>query len=132
MQLTFSLPIYYTVIRKTKPNSTHLVSDNWVRNLHYQTKNKVKQHYHKLIASILTKPYPLFNKFSFHCEIYYKSTNCDASNIAHQIEKMALDGLGELGIIINDNVKFHLKSSWVVAGQSKNNPCCIVTIKELP
>lgn len=127
--ISFDLPIYYTVERKTKPNSTHLLSDNWVRNLHSHLKNVVKQHYHTLVAeAVLSLPLVPYTTFDLHMDIHYKSTNCDASNIAHQIEKFALDGLKAIAVITDDNVKYHLTSSWAVAGQDKLNPRCTVTV----
>lgn len=128
LSVSVTVPIYYTIERKTKASSCHLISDNWVRNLYHHTKNTVKQHYHKLIIEQLQ---PLrIDKFTLHLELFYKSTNCDPSNIFHQLEKYALDAFQEYGILSNDTVLFHLSTTTSIGGQDKSNPCCIITLTE--
>lgn len=127
--ITFSLPIYYIVERKTKKSSTHLVGDNWLRNLHYHTKNTVKQYYHSLIkdlvSSIPSKPY---ETFTISMVLFYKNPTTDPSNVFHAIEKMTLDGLQDINLIINDSVKNHLSTVTSVGGQDKANPRVEITI----
>ena len=126
--VSVTVPIYYTIERKTKPSSVHLVGDNWVRNLHHHTKNTVKQHYHKLIIEQL--PSLSIDKFTLHLELFYKSTNCDPSNIFHQMEKYALDAFQESGILANDTVLFHVSTTTSIGGQDKPNPRCVITLTE--
>jgi hypothetical protein len=127
--MTFTLPIYYTVNRSTKKSTTHLVSDNWVRNLHYHMKNQVKQHYHTLVSeAIITAPTEPLDTFALHFQLYYKNPSSDPSNVIHQLEKYVLDALQDLGLITNDTVRHHCSSFWEVITQDKTNPRCVITL----
>lgn len=100
-----SFPIYYTIERKTRKNSTFLVALNWARNCHHFTLNKVKHHYHDLVLkSKLEQNIVISSKrIKVHYKIYTKRTT-DGGNIRSIIEKFVLDGLVEHGIIKDDNV----------------------------
>lgn len=131
--LKVSVPIYYTIVRKTKPSSTHLVGDNWVRNLHPHTKNTVKQHYHSLIASGVVPPpsHPL-QQFVLSLQIFYKTHTCDPSNIAHQMEKYALDGFKAIGAIVDDSCLYHMLTVMLPPIKDALNPRCEITLTEFP
>ena len=116
MQLTLSLPIYWS-----SGKSTHLVGMNLYRNAHYHVKAKMKRDYHALIEN-QSLSMPKLTTFTTHYKLYYKSSVCDPSNIISLIEKFALDGLIEAGVLTNDNVNFHLSSSWEVVMQDKSDP----------
>ncbi len=60
---------------------------------------------------------------------YYKNKASDASNVISGIEKVLLDGLQEIGLVTNDNVQFHLGSSWSVGGEDKLMPRVQITIR---
>ena len=122
------LPIYYTQTFKTKDDKVWLVGDNAFRNWHYHLKNKVKQHYHKLVANQVLNHLPLPNQFTLHIDVFYKNPNMDASNVSSRMEKFTLDALQEAGIIVNDNVKYHMGSCWVNKGQDKQNPRVEISI----
>lgn len=126
-----NLPIYYEEQFKTKPSKTHLVSDNWFRNIHYHLKNKVKQHYHQLVTMQLKNPTPVVGQFTLDIIVFYKNPNCDGSNIASRIEKFTLDALQEASVVVNDNVKYHIGTTWSIGGQDKLNPRAIIKIKEV-
>lgn len=119
------LPIYWD----QSSTKTVLVSLNAYRNWHYHTSNKFKQHFHQLVATQLTNPIATITTFTLDIKIYYKNSNCDGSNIAALIEKVTLDALQEHNIIVNDNVKFHLGTTWSIAGQDKLNPRAEITLK---
>lgn len=130
--MTFSLPIYYTVERKTKKSSTHLVGDNWYRNLHYHTKNSVKQHYHSLVAGLVsTIPSSPYETFTLHMVLFYKNPSTDPSNVFHCMEKFALDGLADINVIAGDTVLHHLSTTTAIGGRDKENPRVEITIKGL-
>lgn len=129
LSISVTVPIYYTIARKTKPSSVHLISDNWVRNLHHHTKNTVKQYLHSIIVDQL--PIALIDQFTLHLELFYKTTNCDPSNIFHQVEKAALDAFQQHGTIANDTVLYHLSTTTSIGGQDKSNPRCIITLTEV-
>ena len=116
-----NLPIYYVEEKKTKADKTWLVGMNAYRNWHYHLSNKIKTHYHNLVAGS-TLPDPIDKGFTLSITIYYKNPSCDGSNIAALMEKFTLDSLQELNIIKQDNVKHHLGTIWKIGGQDKENP----------
>jgi hypothetical protein len=121
------LPIYWTQEFKRKPAKTVLLGMNWYRNAHYHSQHSVKQHYHKLVEEQITM-FSTYNTFKLSFELFYKSSVCDGANIIALVEKFTLDALQENNIIANDNVKYHLGSTWAIAGQDKENPRCIVNV----
>ena len=127
------LPIYYEIEFKTKKNKTVLVGANWFRNIHFHLKNKVKQHYHKLVAKKLESflEDKKIEKFKTHYKLYYKTSSCDMTNISSLIEKFVLDGFKEIGLIIDDNVKYHISSKVEVIEQDKKNPRIEIIVEEI-
>lgn len=127
--ITFSLPIYYTIERKTKSSTTSLVGDNWLRNLHHHTKNTVKQYYHNLIKDLVSSiPSSPYQTFSLSMVLYYKNPATDPSNVFHAIEKFTLDGLQDIKVIQNDSVNHHISTITSIGGQDKLNPRCEITV----
>lgn len=129
--MTVILPIYYTQEFKTKPNKTSLVGMNLYRNAHYFLQNNMKKHFQDLVIEQLPSVVEVIQQFTVTYKLYYKSPVCDASNIVALIEKFYLDAIKEHGLIIDDNVNYHISSSWQVIAQDKTNPRIEVTIKEL-
>lgn len=147
--ITISLPCYYTLERKkakivhyktkagvskTKEikDTTHLVGMNWFRNAHSFVQDKVKQHYHKLILNALEGNNIVFEgKYSTEYKYCFKSDSSDAGNVISVIEKFALDGLKEAGVIVDDCVKYHAKSYGWNVEQDKLNPRVEIIIREI-
>lgn len=129
--MTVILPIYYTQEFKTKPNKTSLVGMNLYRNAHHFLQNNMKKHFQDLVIEQLPSVVEVIQQFTVTYKLYYKSPVCDASNIVALIEKFYLDAIKEHGLIIDDNVNYHISSSWQVIAQDKTNPRIEVTIKEL-
>jgi hypothetical protein len=125
--MILELPIYWTKKYKTKKDKTCLMSLNWYRNAHHFDQNKMKKDYHELVHKQIDDT-KISSTFKLKIEIYYKNPSCDGANIAALIEKVTLDALQEENVIINDNVQYHLGSSWEVLGQDKDNPRCLITI----
>lgn len=119
-----TLPIYW----EKSSNKTILVGMNWYRNAHFYEQNKLKQEFHQLVGNQLNGIAPITGAFSLDLSIYYKNPSCDGSNIASMMEKIILDALQQHNIITNDNVKFHLGSTWSIAGQDKTNPRAEITL----
>ena len=119
-----TLPIYWS----QSSSKTVLVSLNQYRNWHFHTSNKFKRDFHELVGNQLGELSPITGQFTLSICVYYKNSNCDGSNIASLIEKITLDALQEHSIIPNDNVKYHLGSTWSIAGQDKVNPRCEISI----
>lgn len=125
--ITFELPIYWTQTFKTKADKTVLAGMNWYRNAHYHAQNSMKKEFHEVVCKQLGDS-AVTGQYKVHLEIYYKNQTCDGSNIAALMEKVALDALQEHKTIVDDSVKYHLGTTWEVAGQDKLNPRCVVTV----
>lgn len=127
-----TLPIYYTKHFKTKAPKTFLCSLNWFRNSPHFEQNEVKQHFHQLVLAQTSTLTPTQDPFRLELSIYYKNPTCDGSNIAAMSEKFVLDALQSAGIIPNDNVRYHLGSTWTIAGQDRLNPRVEITLVTNP
>lgn len=115
--IKFALPIYFR-----NGSKDVLVGANSFRNMHFHLKNKLKKHYHKLVADKLSEFESINGQFKTRYTYYYKNPSSDASNVVSQIEKFMLDALIEINLVANDNVKYHIGSSWKVGGQDKEFP----------
>jgi len=127
VELKLILPIYYTQTFKTKKDKTILCGMNWARNCHFQILNKVKKHYHKLVAEQVH--HRKFNKVHIHYDIYVKRKGTDGGNIRSIIEKFALDGLKQAGIIVDDNINY-VKSDSANYFIDSNSPRAEILIIE--
>lgn len=126
------LPIYWTQSFKTKSDKVWLCGLNAYRNWHYHTSSKWKNDFHQLVIDQLPKNRHdiAIEKFTLEIKFYYKNV-CDASNVVPLMEKVLLDTLQSESILSNDNVNYHLGTSWVVAGRDKVYPRVEITIKEI-
>ena len=129
--MTIVLPIYYIQEFKTKANKTHLVGMNLYRNAHHFLQNAMKKHFQELVLEQLPSVEQQLKQFTVNYKVYYKSPVCDGSNIVALIEKFYLDAIKTHGLISDDNVNYHLGSTWSVAGQDKENPRIEIAIKEI-
>lgn len=129
--MTVVLPIYYIQEFKTKANKTHLVGMNLYRNAHHFLQNAMKKHFQELVLEQLPPVERQLKQFTVNYKIYYKSPVCDGSNIVALIEKFYLDAIKTHGLISDDNVNYHVGSTWSVAGKDTINPRVEVTITEI-
>ena len=129
--MTVVLPIYYIQEFKTKANKTHLVGMNLYRNAHHFLQNAMKKHFQELVLEQLPSVEQQLKQFTVDYKVYYKSPVCDGSNIVALIEKFYLDAIKTHGLISDDNVNYHVGSTWAVLGQDKLNPRVEITIKEI-
>ena len=129
--MTVTLPIYYVQEFKTKSNKTSLVGMNLYRNAHHFLQNNMKKHFQTLVIEQLPPVVEVIQQFTVTYKLYYKSPVCDASNIVALIEKFYLDAIKEHGLIIDDNVNYHISSSWEVIAQDKANPRIEISIQEV-
>jgi hypothetical protein len=128
--LIFTLPIYYTQTFKTKPDKTMLVGMNQFNTAHYYLKNNIKQTLQDSLESQFADIGPILGPYQVHYSIYYKNSSCDGSNIAALMEKIFLDAAQKFNITREDNVQYHLGSTWSIAGQDKLNPRCEIQITQ--
>lgn len=125
------MPIYWAEIFKTKPAIVHLVGMNFFRNAHHFTQNKLKQDLEQHLKDSFNGSLDtITSTYTVHYTLYYKNPACDGSNIIALAEKIFLDFAQSAGITTNDNVKYHLGSSWSIGGLDKLNPRVDITIKE--
>ena len=129
--MTVVLPIYYVQEFKTKANKTHLVGINLYRNAHHFLQNAMKKYFQELVLEQLPPVEQQLKQFTVNYKVYYKSPVCDGSNIVALIEKFYLDSIKTHGLISDDNVNYHLGSTWSVAVQDKENPRVEIAIKEI-
>ena len=129
--MTVVLPIYYIQEFKTKANKTHLVGMNLYRNAHHFLQNAMKKHFQELVLEQLPSVEQKLKQFTVNYKVYYKSPVCDGSNIVALIEKFYLDAIKTHGLISDDNVNYHVGSTWSVAGQDSTNPRIEIAIKEI-
>ena len=123
--ITMTLPFYAG--KRTK----FMLGMNWYGVAHYRTRNSVKQEYHVMIGKVLPKNLKLKSPLATHYKIYYKNMKSDASNIVAVVDKFLMDALQEHGVIVEDNVKHYIRSSWEVVEQDRDNPRIEVEIKEV-
>ena len=129
--MTVTLPIYYVQEFKTKSNKTSLVGMNLYRNAHHFLQNNMKKHFQTLVIEQLPPVVEVIQQFTVTYKLYYKSPVCDASNIVALIEKFYLDAIKEHGLIVDDNINYHISSSWEVIAQDKANPRIEISIQEV-
>ena len=122
--ISLELPVYYNTGKKTV-----MVGLNVTRNMHYHNLNKLKRHYHEIVASKLKEFEPIVGEYMVTYTYYYKNVSSDGSNVVSQIEKYLLDAIQDIGLVENDNVKFHIGSSWKVGGKDRENPRVEVSIR---
>ena len=91
----------------------------------------MKKYFQELVLEQLPPVEQQLKQFTVNYKVYYKSPVCDGSNIVALIEKFYLDAIKVHGLISDDNVNYHLGSTWSVAGQDKDDPRVEITIKEI-
>jgi len=128
---TFVLPVYYTIERKTKKNSTHLIGANWLRNVHYHVKNQVKQYLAGLIHDQITEKFYIKNKYKVTYTYYYKNKRSDLMNVISATSKALLDSLQECECIDDDSVEYCIEEVSKVGGLDKNNPRVEIILEEI-
>lgn len=70
-------------------------------------------------------------QYRLEIDLYYKNPSCDGANIIALTEKVFLDAVQQHNTVNQDNVKYHIGTTWNVIGQDKQNPRTEITIKEL-
>lgn len=104
-----------------------MVGLNWYRNAHYLTSNRVKHHYHELVAEQL-KDFK-FTKIKLLYKVYAARNGTDGHNIRAVIEKFFMDGLVEAGAIADDDIS-HVLGDTSEYYIDKDNPRIDIEIIE--
>ena len=128
--ITLKLPVYWTNVKKTKPNVTHLFGMNWFRNAFFFSQNTAKKHFQKLIIEQLgTDPIKFTGKYKVTYTYHYKSRVSDLMNVTSMISKVVNDALQEVGVVVDDNVQYCIEEHCYVGERHKDDPHCIVVIE---
>jgi hypothetical protein len=131
----FDIPIYFIQEFKRKPAKTHFVGMNWYKAAHFSIQNTVKEHYHKLIATLLEPrsmpaQCPLLS-YKMSYTYYYKNLKSDLGNVCALASKFSNDALQELGYVIDDNVQHLQEEHFYVGGRDSANPRIHVVLETL-
>lgn len=131
--LVVTVPVYYTIHRKTKKSTVHLIGSNWLRNVHFHVKNKVKQETAKYILDQLAVGNKIKSPFKVKYTYFYKNSGSDLMNVVSATSKILLDALQDpsLNVIEDDTVLHCIEEKAVVGGQDKLNPRVEVLIQEV-
>ena len=109
--IKLELPVYW----QTRKNKITLMSLNWYRNENEYVKNKIKHEYHDLIRlKLLKNKEKIKGKYQVRYRYFYKNSGSDLENVASVIGKFMNDALKELGIIVDDSVKYLVNSQLIV------------------
>lgn len=104
------------------PKDEFTINLNQYRNAHYQTLNKAKIEF-KRVMFPQVRLLPVMEKIKVHFTLYRKDNRlCDTSNICSIVEKFLLDAIVESGKLKDDNYKYHVFSSCEFGGIDKVNP----------
>lgn len=133
IELTLTMPVYYTIHKKTKNNTTHLIGSNWLRNVHFYVKNKVKQDTAKHILNQLSIGNKIKSPYKVKYTYFYKNSGSDLMNVASATSKILLDALQDpaFKVIADDTVLHCIEEKAVVGGQDKLNPRMEILIQEV-
>ena len=124
MTITLPLEVYYSKKKK------FILNLNNYRNAHYRVLSISKQKYtDKLLKKI--RGLPKFNDPVSLEYIYYAKSNrrLDVSNPCSIIDKFTCDALVKAEIIEDDSFKQIKKVVYKFGGVEKDNPRCVLTIK---
>ena len=126
--IKLELPVYW----ETRKNKLELMSLNWYGKANKFERNKIKKEYHKLIKIQLLKNKKKFKgKYQVRYRYFYKNSGSDLENVASVIGKFMNDALKELGIIVDDSVKYLVNSQLIVDSCDKKNPRMEIEVEEI-
>ena len=129
------IPIKYKFkTKKTKQGySNKLVSLNFIFGLHYTQRNKIKQHFSKLIKEQLIDLVPdkPMKKYRINYYLWLDRKNADPLNICSFIDKVYQDAIQEIGLIENDNLEHCMRVTVYNEGLDKENPHVEIRLEEV-
>ena len=123
--ITLELPIYW----QQSSRKATLLSMNAYRNWHYRVSAQFKRDFTELVLEQLANVTAVASPYEVSCLLYYKNVVCDPSNIIPLVEKVVLDTLISQNLLEGDSMKHHVKTTWRVVEQDRNNPRCVVGIR---
>ena len=101
---------------------------NFYRNAHYQTLNKMKIEFSKVIEPELMK-LPSFKSIDLIYTLYPKTKRlCDVSNVCSIVDKFFCDALVNIGKLPDDNYQYIKNIKYTFGNVDKDNPRVTVNI----
>jgi hypothetical protein len=132
--LKINLPLTVWIPRKVGEDKLIYLNQNWYRNAHHMTLNKVKELFKEIVSQEFGEDSPKLGKgkFSFHYRLFPGSNRAvDVMNPGSVIDKFAADALVELGVIPDDNHKILPEFRFSFGGIDKENPRCELEISAI-
>ena len=127
------MPVYWTNVKKTKANTTHLTSMSWYRNAFYHAQNALKKDIGAIVRQSLVAANmkPLTGQYGVIYTYYYKTKTSDLLNVGALSSKIFNDVLQEEGYVVNDNVQFCMDEHFKVGIQDRDDPRMEIKIYEI-
>lgn len=101
---------------------------NFYRNAHYQTLNKMKVEFSKVIEPEIIK-LPSFKSVDLIYTLYPKTKRlCDVSNVCSIVDKFFCDALVNIGKLPDDNYQYIKNIKYTFGNVDKDNPRVTVNI----
>lgn len=117
------LPIGIKIGRKN-----YALNLNIYRNAHYQTLNKMKVEFSKVIEPELMK-LPSFKSIDLTYTLYPKTKRlCDIANVCSIVDKFFCDTLVNIGKLPDDNYEYLKNITYTFGSIDKDNPRVTVKI----
>lgn len=117
------LPIGIKIGRKN-----YALNLNIYRNAHYQTLNKMKVEFSKVIEPELMK-LPSFKSIDLTYTLYPKTKRlCDIANVCSIVDKFFCDALVNIGKLPDDNYEYLKNITYTFGSIDKDNPRVTVKI----
>lgn len=111
---------------------TYYLNLNGYRNWNFQLSNQLKKLFKISVLAGVRELSPVTSPVAITYTIYYPTNRAfDLDNIGSVITKFTNDALTESGILVDDNYKIVNKLTYQFGGVDKDNPRCVVEIKEI-
>ena len=133
-QVTVICPLHIDLPRKKGPAKRVHLSQNVIRNAHFQIQNAVKHTIKEIVWRQLSDNFQgirLNEPVELEIRLFKdKSRRADLSNFCSVIDKSTTDAIVEYGLISDDNVEVLKKVTYLFGGFS-DDPRAEVTMKEM-
>jgi hypothetical protein len=131
MEYKIDSPLFVILKMARKPNRKCYLNLNNYPNWHYQTYNKIKIIYNKVMLSKLYR-LKLKPPISLHFKLFKRDKRkTDRANALSVVEKFFCDALVNHGCIPDDNDSIIESTHYSTGGIDRKNPRCEIIIKEV-
>lgn len=133
-QVTVICPLHIDLPRKKGPAKRVHLSQNVIRNAHFQIQNQAKHAIKEIVWRQLSDNFQgirLNEPVELEIKLFKdKARRADLSNFCSVVDKYSTDAIVEYGLISDDNVKVLKKVTYLFGGFS-DDPRAEVTMKEM-